>query len=258
MFNWLGNLFPYSDLHSLNLDWILTKMKETAAQAAQAIADSAKALSRVEEVNLAVQTAEAAATDAQNKANEAATSAANAENYASQASGVIDRFPIQSGDIASGAVTVAKLKYSAGVLSTTNNTYGATLTIVDDEPIANIGNQLTNDGFLNFINASIGDYLQARVSFYNGAQILNNIHCSISTFYWLGRTSIDSATYAPLVFVNDTTGGKQVIHGYARIKHVTSSGYAFQMFFDSAPTLNSAYTFRVQLRNVGTILSDHF
>ena len=38
MFNWLGNLFPYSDLHSLNLDWILTKMKETAAQAAKAAA----------------------------------------------------------------------------------------------------------------------------------------------------------------------------------------------------------------------------
>ena len=251
MFTWLNNLFPYSDLHSLNLDWILSKMKETAAQAAQAIADSAKALSRV-------QTAEAAATDAQNKANEAATSAANAENYASQASGVIERFPIQSGDIASGAVTPAKLQYSAGVLSTTSNTYGATLTIVDDEPVAHIGNQLANNGFLNFINASIGDYLQARVSFYNGAQILNNIHCSISTFYWLGRTSINSATYAPLVFVDDTTGSKQVIHGYARIKHVTSSGYAFQMFFDSAPTLNSAYTFRVQLRNVGTILSDHF
>lgn len=237
MFNWLGNLFPYSDLHSLNLDWILSKMKETAAQAAKAIADSANALAQV---------------------IEAKTAAQNAENYASQASGVIERFPIQSGDIASGAVTPAKLQYSAGVLSTTNNTYGATLTIVDGEPVANIGNQLTNDGFLNFINASIGDYLQARVSFYNGAQILNNIHCSISTFYWLGKTSPGSATYAPLVFVDDNTGSKQVIHGYARIKHVTSSGFAFQMFFDSAPTLSSAYTFKVQLRNVGTVLSDHF
>ena len=258
MFNWLGNLFPYSDLHSLNLDWILSKMKETAAQAAKAIADSANALAQVIEAKTAAQNAQTAATDAQNKANEAATSAANAENYASQASGVIERFPIQSGDIASGAVTPAKLQYKAGVLSTTNNTYGATLTIVDDEPVANIGNQLTNDGFLNFINASIGDYLQARVSFYNGAQILNNIHCSISTFYWLGRTSPGSATYAPLVFVDDNTGSKQVIHGYAQIKHVTSSGFAFQMFFDSAPTLSSAYTFRVQLRNVGTVLSDHF
>lgn len=258
MFNWLGNIFPYSDLHSLNLDWILSKMKETAAQAAKAIADSANALAQVIEAKTAAQNAQTAATDAQNKANEAATSAANAENYASQASGVIDRFPIQSGDIASGAVTPTKLQYSAGVLSTTNNTYGATLTIVNDEPVSNIGNQLTNDGFLNFINASIGDYLQSRVSFYNGAQILNNIHCSISTFYWLGRTSPGSATYAPLVFVDDTTESKQVIHGYARIKHVTSSGFAFQMFFDSAPTLSSAYTFRVQLRNVGTVLSDHF
>lgn len=258
MFNWLGNLFPYSDLHSLNLDWILSKMKETAAQAANALAQVIEAKTAAQNAQTAATDAQTAATDAQNKANEAATRAANAENYASQASGVIERFPIQSGDIASGAVTPEKLQYRAGVLSTTNNTYGATLTIVDDEPVANIGNQLTNAEFFNFINASIGDYLQSRVSFYNGAQVLNNIHCSISTFYWLGRTSIDSATYAPLVFVDDTTGSKQVIHGYARIKHVTSSGYAFQMFFDSAPTLNSAYTFRVQLRNVGTILSDHF
>ena len=92
MFNWLGNIFPYSDLHSLNLDWILSKMKETAAQAAQAIADSAKALAQVIEAKTAAQNAQTAAqnaqtaaNDAQTAANNAATSAENAVNVAQQA-----------------------------------------------------------------------------------------------------------------------------------------------------------------------------
>ena len=92
MFNWLGNLFPYSDLHSLNLDWILSKMKETAAQAAKAIADSANALAQVIEAKTAAQNAQTAAQNAQTAANNAqtaadnaATSAENAVNVAQQA-----------------------------------------------------------------------------------------------------------------------------------------------------------------------------
>ena len=85
MFNWLGNLFPYSDLHSLNLDWILTKMKETAAQAAKAIADSANALARVIEAKTAAQDAQTAAQNAQTAANNAQTSANNAATSAENA-----------------------------------------------------------------------------------------------------------------------------------------------------------------------------
>lgn len=85
MFNWLGNLFPYSDLHSLNLDWILNKMKETAAQAAKAIADSANALSQVIEAKTAAQNAQTAAQDAQTAANKAAGNAASAAANAVQA-----------------------------------------------------------------------------------------------------------------------------------------------------------------------------
>ena len=85
MFNWLGNLFPYSDLHSLNLDWILTKMKETAAQAAQAIADSAKALAQVIEAKTAAQDAQTAAQNAQTAANNAQTAANNAADSAENA-----------------------------------------------------------------------------------------------------------------------------------------------------------------------------
>lgn len=85
MFNWLNNLFPYSDLHSLNLDWILSKMKETTAQAAKAIADSAKALSQVIEAKTAAQNAQTAAQNAQTAANEAAGNAASAAANAVQA-----------------------------------------------------------------------------------------------------------------------------------------------------------------------------
>lgn len=85
MFNWLGNLFPYSDLHSLNLDWLLSKMKETAAQAAQAIADSAKALAQVIEAKTAAQNAQTAAQNAQTAANNAQTAANNAANSAENA-----------------------------------------------------------------------------------------------------------------------------------------------------------------------------
>ena len=85
MFNWLGNLFPYSDLHSLNLDWLLSKMKETAAQAAQAIADSAKALAQVAEAKAAALSAQTAAQNAQTAANNAQTAANNAADSAENA-----------------------------------------------------------------------------------------------------------------------------------------------------------------------------
>ena len=85
MFNWLGNIFPYSDLHSLNLDWILTKMKETAAQAAKAIADSASALAQVIEAKTAAQNAQTAANNAQTAANNAQTAANNAADSAKNA-----------------------------------------------------------------------------------------------------------------------------------------------------------------------------
>ena len=85
MFTWLNNLFPYSDLHSLNLDWILSKMKETAAQAAKAIADSASALAQVAEAKAAALSAQTAAQDAQTAANKAAGNAASAAANAVQA-----------------------------------------------------------------------------------------------------------------------------------------------------------------------------
>ena len=85
MFNWLGNLFPYSDLHSLNLDWILNKMKETAAQAAKAVADAANALAQVAEAKAAALSAQTAAQDAQTAAQDAQTEANKAAGNAASA-----------------------------------------------------------------------------------------------------------------------------------------------------------------------------
>ena len=134
MFNWLGNIFPYSDLHSLNLDWILNKMKETAAQAAKAIADSANALAQVVEAKTAAQNAQTAAQNAQTAANNAQTAANNAADSAENAVNVaqsaqsaaqtaqstaqtaqetaqsaLDKFPVKTADIANGAVLADKI-----------------------------------------------------------------------------------------------------------------------------------------------------
>ena len=142
MFNWLGNLFPYSDLHSLNLDWILTKMKETAAQAAKAIADSANALAQVIEAKTAAQDAQTAAQNAQTAANNAQTAADNAATSAenavtvaqaaksaaqkaqntantaqsaaqtaqSTANDALSKFPVKTVDIADSAITNRKIE----------------------------------------------------------------------------------------------------------------------------------------------------
>ena len=142
MFNWLGNLFPYSDLHSLNLDWILNKMKETAAQAAKAVADAANALAQVTEAKAAALSAQTAAQNAQTEANNAQTaannaadSAENAVNVAQQAKSAAQtaqntantaqsaaqtantgvealnaKFPIKTADIATDAITGSKIE----------------------------------------------------------------------------------------------------------------------------------------------------
>ena len=161
MFNWLGNLFPYSDLHSLNLDWILSKMKETATQAAQAIADSAKALAQVIEAKTAAQNAQTAAQNAQTAANNAQTAANNAADSAENAVAVAQaaqsaaqtaqntantaqsaaqnaqsaaetanegintlnrRFPIKTNDIADSAVRTSKLGEKSVTLDKINTT----------------------------------------------------------------------------------------------------------------------------------------
>lgn len=116
-------------------------MKETAAQAAKAIADSANALAQVIEAKTAAQNAQTAAQNAQTAANSAQTAANNAatsaenavnvaqtaqtaaqnaqtaaqnaqttaENAQTTANSVMDKFPVQTADIANGAVLADKI-----------------------------------------------------------------------------------------------------------------------------------------------------
>ena len=109
MFNWLGNIFPYSDLHSLNLDWILTKMKETAAQAAKAIADSTSALAQVIEAKTAAKNAQTSAQNAQTAANNAQTAANNAADSAENAVSVAQA----ANSVAQNAQSAAQTAQSA-------------------------------------------------------------------------------------------------------------------------------------------------
>lgn len=151
MFNWLGNIFPYSDLHSLNLDWLLSKMKETAAQAAKAIADSANALAQVieaktaaQDAQTAAQNAQTAANNAQTAANNAADSAENAVNVANQAKSAaqtaqsaaqtaqtaadnaLSKFPVTRENIADVAIGTKQL--GPGAVGTEKIAFGAVTT----------------------------------------------------------------------------------------------------------------------------------
>ena len=270
MFNWLGNLFPYSDLHSLNLDWILSKMKETAAQAAQAIADSANALTRVRDVQMMANSAQTAANKAQTAATNAQTAATNAQTAATNAQttatnaqttaqNAINKFPIDTANIKDGAVTVPKMGNVAGVLTTTDNAHGGSVDVTGNKTyvaISTIGNQFGGANLYDFMFNSVGDYFQARVFFHKNNALDNSAACTIGLFYWQNKNSVGAASYAPLVFVNETSG--KVIKGYARIKKATTSGYAFQMFFDETPDLGSEYTFKVTIYNIGTKFGTHF
>ena len=122
--------------------------------------------------------------------------------------------------------------------------------------ISNIGNQFTTAGFYDFMVNSVGEYFQARVFFHKNGAYDSSAACTIGLFYWQNKNTNGAASYAPLVFVNETSG--KVIKGYARIKKVTVSGYAFQMFFDETPDLGSEYTFKVTIYNIGTKFGTHF
>ena len=270
MFNWLGNLFPYSDLHSLNLDWILSKMKETAAQAAKAVADAANALAQVAEAKASALTAQTAANNAQTAAQNAQTAATNAQTAATNAhtaatnaqttaQNAINKFPIDTANIKDGAVTVPKMGNVAGVLTTTDNAHGGSVDVTGNKTyvaISTIGNQFGGADLYDFMFNSVGEYFQARVFFHKNNALDNSAACTIGLFYWQNKNSVGAASYAPLVFVNETSG--KVIKGYARIKKATASGYAFQMFFDETPDLGSEYTFKVTIYNIGTKFGTHF
>ena len=332
MFNWLGNLFPYSDLHSLNLDWILTKMKETAAQAAKAIADSANALAQVVEAKTAAQNAQTAAQDAQTAANKAAgnaTSAAanavqalnaaqtaqetataannkaqtaqetantaqsaaqtaqnaaqTAQNAAQSAQSTAQsaqstaetakstaesaqtnvetlngKFPIKTVDIAKQAVSNEKLQYKGNSKITTSVLDASGSAIFPSNTgasVSQISEELTGSRTWNFINNTLGEYLQFSIEFRNASNIeIKTINCSFVPVYYPYRTN--RPVYIPFIFENGNTG--TVIKGYAKFKKTEADDYTFQMFFDVAPTFDEGTIFMVRVKNIGAVMDLHF
>ncbi len=311
MFNWLGNLFPYSDLHSLNLDWILSKMKETAAQAAKAIADSANALAQVIEAKTAAQNAQTAAINAQTAANNAAqsaenavgvaqtaqttaqnaqttaqnaqtaaqnaqTTAQNAQSTAQSAQSTAEtakstaesaqtnvetlngKFPIKTVDIAKQAVSNEKLQYKGNSKITTSALDVSGSAIFPNNTGANvsqISEELTGSRTWDFINNTLGEYLQFSIEFRNASNIeIETINCSFVPVYYPFRSN--RPVYIPFIFENGNTG--TVIKGYAKFKKTETNDYTFQMFFDVAPTFDEGTIFMVRVKNIGAVMEMHF
>ena len=296
MFNWLGNLFPYSDLHSLNLDWILTKMKETAAQAAKAIADSANALAQVAEAKAAALTAQTAAQDAQTAANKAAGNAASAaanavqalnaaqtaqetaqnaqtaatsaaqtaqnaqtlaQNAQTTADNINAKFPIKGNDIENKTITTAKMKGNlCPVYVQKDNT---TLLPINGGTldVSQITTKFSFDG--TKIRDADGYFLQPKVTLFkmvNGEQVDTGDRFNFVPMFSMERFTKVSCT--SFTFYNNET--ETFYNGRAVLKKDTSvtSGLTltFQMFFDSMPTFQEGLTFRIEFAAIQARLSD--
>ena len=248
MFNWLGNLFPYSDLHSLNLDWILSKMKETATQAAQAIADSAKALAQVIEAKTAAQNAQTAAQNAQTAANKAAGNAASAAANAVQALNAAQtaqetantaqsaaqtandsiealnaKFPIQSADIASQAISPGKLTTDFSKICISDK-YPTNIKFPKTGK-ANI-NQITEgiavDKGLNFRYASPNDFLQFKMDIIeNGSDTPNTLFtCVMSPVNYTKRNKTGLIAISPFIVIKEETN--ETYNGFLKMYLVAS------------------------------------
>ena len=268
MFTWLNNLFPYSDLHSLNLDWLLSKMKETAAQAAKAIADSANALAQVIEAKTAAQNAQAAASNAQTAAQNAQTTATNAQTTATNAQTTAEqaktsadninaKFPITNNDIASKTITTSKMKGNLCPVYVQKS--DKTLLPINGETldVSQITTKFSFDG--TKIRDADGYFLQLNVTLFkmvNGEQVDTGDRFNFVPMFSLERFTKVSCT--SFTFYNNET--ETFYNGHAVLKKDTSvtSGLTltFQMFFDSMPTFQEGLTFRIEFATMQARLSD--
>ena len=78
-----NHLFPYSNLHDINLDWIISIIKSIDPAVIQALQELTPDI--IEQVNQKVSEAQAAAIAAQSSASEANTARENAETSATEA-----------------------------------------------------------------------------------------------------------------------------------------------------------------------------
>ena len=287
MFNWLGNLFPYSDLHSLNLDWILSKMKETAAQAAQAVADSAKALAQVIEAKTAAQNAQTAAqnaqtaaqnaqtaaNNAQTAANNAATSAENAVNVAHQAESAAQtaqntantaqntaqtaservktldaKFPIHASDIAEDSRISYLIKYSSY-----SSTFPSSGMATKEEITAGV---MGSYRFAQNVNT---EYWQFSMDIREDGESLSNtvFTCFAPVSRYFLKTAEGLMFLVPIVVIKNDTN--QRYDGLIKITRVPYSGAITpkcQVIFEAEPPFNANTLFVITATAVEARISN--
>lgn len=135
------HLFPYTNLHDINLDWIISIIKSIDPAVIQALQELTPDI--IEQVNQKVNEAQAAAIAAQSSASEANTAKENASRYSSQAA-------------ASSAVAIEAKNAVENSLVTT---YG-TITDVATEyitPSINITSKTGNTAFISLSGTMSGN-----------------------------------------------------------------------------------------------------
>lgn len=142
------HLFPYTNLHDINLDWMISIIKSIDPAVIQALQQLTPDI--IEQVNQKVNEAQAAAIAAQSSASEANTAKENAANSASNAS----RYSSMAN--ASSAVAIEAKNAVENSLVTT---YGTITDIATDyiTPSVNITSKTGNTAFISLSGPMSGN-----------------------------------------------------------------------------------------------------
>ena len=142
------HLFPYTNLHDINLDWIISIIKSIDPAVIQALQELTPDI--IEQVNQKVNEAQAAAIAAQSSASEANTAKENAVNSASMAS--------TSSAVARSEADSAR-KAKKAVENSLVTTYGTITDVTTDyiTPSINITSRTGNTAFISLSGIMSGN-----------------------------------------------------------------------------------------------------
>lgn len=146
------HLFPYTNLHDINLDWMISIIKSIDPAVIQALQQLTPDI--IEQVNQKVSEAQAAAIAAQSSASEAKTAKENAANSASDASKYSSMASVSAGVARSEADTAKNAVENSLV-----TTYGTITDVVTDylTPSINITSKTGNTAFISLTGIMSGN-----------------------------------------------------------------------------------------------------
>lgn len=149
------HLFPYTNLHDINLDWIISIIKSIDPAVIQALQQLTPDI--IEQVNQKVSEAQAAAIAAQSSASEAKTAKENAANSALDASRYSSMASISAGVARSEADAAIEAK--TAVENSLVTTYGTISEIATDyiTPSINITSKTGNTAFISLSGIMSGN-----------------------------------------------------------------------------------------------------